>query len=101
MRRYLPIFLTLLLFGCYATVGKDFDLKQANRITNGMEMEKVVKLIGTKATHESVSFMNGKKFTVLQWSFGKTVGLETAAKALIVSFDENDRVVNYTTGQSN
>ena len=101
MRRYLPIFLILLLFGCFARVGTDFDLKKANQITNGMARNEVVELIGNKATHESVHFINGKKMTVLQWSFGQTVGLKTTAKALIVSFDENDRVVNFSTGQSN
>ena len=97
MRRYLPLILSLMLFGCVnATSGTDFDIKKIDQITKGMTRNEVVKIIGIKPSHETVSFVVGKKSTLLQWIFVSISPTQSTTKGLGVSFDENNRVVYWS-----
>lgn len=94
MRRFMLLSVALILFGC-ATAGTDFDLKAFDQITNGMTRVEVVKVIGQKPTHEYVNVVDGKTFTTLQWVFARVEVTESYSKAITVTFDGNDRVINF------
>ncbi len=91
--RLVPMtFAFLALCGC-ASFGHAFSLEQANRVTNGMTREEVIKVMGSNPTAVTAQ---GKVFL---WTYSKGDFLGRAeARTAKFSFDENGKAYGIPEG---